>query len=53
MELIFSLIWAVVFAWWCYDIAEGNGRNTTLAIVLGAFFGILAVIGYYIAGQKE
>lgn len=53
MEFIFTLL--VVFLWGyiCYRMAEKRGRDTTLAAVLGALFGIFAVIGYAIAGDKK
>lgn len=53
MESIISLlIWALM-ALWCKKIAEDNHRDTTIAIILGILFGIFAVIGYYIAGEKK
>ena len=53
MESIISLlIWALM-ALWCKKIAENNHRDTTIAIILGILFGIFAVIGYYIAGEKK
>lgn len=53
MESILSLLLWAAMAFWCYNIAEKNGRNTTLAAILGFFLGIFAVVGYYIAGKKE
>lgn len=49
--IITLLIWALM-GFWCYKIAEKNGRDTTLAAVLGVVFGIFAVLGYAIAGKK-
>jgi amino acid transporter len=40
-------------SFWCYNIAEKNGRNTTLAAILGFIFGIFAAVGYYVAGKKQ
>ena len=40
-------------AFLCYKIAEKNGRSKNLAIFLGIFFGIFAVIGYLIIGETE
>ena len=37
----------------CYRMAEKRNRDTTLAAVLGALFGVFAVIGYAIAGDKK
>lgn len=50
MELL--LIWALMI-WGSYKLAEKNGRDTGLAIVLGFFFGIFAVVGYLLAGPKN
>ena len=33
-------------------MAENRGRDATLGAILGALFGLLAVIGYAIAGHK-
>lgn len=52
MELLSLILWALC-GWACYSIAEKNGRNSALAAVLGVFFGLLAVVGYAIAGKKE
>ena len=34
-------------------MAEKRHRDTTLAALLGAIFGVFAVIGYAIAGDKD
>lgn len=52
MELFIQLIVIILMSVWCYNIADKNGRDTTLAAILGFLFGIFAVIGYYIAGKK-
>ena len=44
------IIW-MVFAGICWYIADKNGRNVPLAVVLGFLLGIFAVIGYAIAGS--
>jgi hypothetical protein len=33
-------------------MAEKRNRDTVIAAILGALFGVLAVIGYAIAGDK-
>lgn len=38
----------VALGYWCYTIAKRKGRSVGLAIFMGIFFGLLAVIGYYI-----
>lgn len=42
----------VLLALWCKKIAEKNHRDEGIAVLLGILFGIFAVIGYYIAGEK-
>lgn len=50
---VFSIIIWILFGFACYKIAENQGRNVWLALVLGILFGIFAVIGYLIAGNKK
>lgn len=52
MDIIFTLLVAVLWGYICYKMAENRGRDTVIAAVLGALFGIFAVIGYAIAGDK-
>lgn len=53
MDFIFTfLVWALC-GFGCYKLAENQGRDTTLAAVLGVLFGVFAVIGYAIAGPKK
>jgi hypothetical protein len=49
MEILLWILCGVV----CYFIAQKNGRNEWLALVLGALFGLLAIIGYLIAGKPK
>ena len=37
----------------CYTIAKKNGRNPILALVLGFFFSLIALIVYLIIGKKK
>lgn len=53
MDFIFYLLVAILWGYICYRMAEKRGRDTFLAAVLGALFGIFAVIGYAIAGDKR
>ena len=53
MDFILTLVVWALCGWGCYKIAEKNGRDTTLAAVLGVFFGLFAVLGYAIAGKKS
>lgn len=53
MEFMFTLLIAILWGYICYRMAEKRGRDTFLAAVLGAAFGIFAVIGYAIAGDKQ
>ena len=53
MEFISTLLIAILWGYICYRMAEKRGRDTFLAAILGAIFGIFAVIGYAIAGDKQ
>ena len=53
MEFISSLLFLILWGYICYRMAEKRGRDTFLAAVLGALFGVFAVIGYAIAGDKR
>ena len=53
MEFILTLVIWFLCGFGCYKIAENNGRDTTLAAVLGVLFGVFAVLGYAIAGKKK
>lgn len=52
MEFTSVLLW-LFFGWACYKLAEKQGRNEILGAVLGVVFGVFAVIGYWIAGDKN
>ena len=52
MDVIFSILVAVLWGYICYRMAENRGRDATLGAILGALFGVFAVIGYAIAGDK-
>lgn len=47
--LIMSIIWSFI----CYKMAESRDRNAILGAILGFLFGLIAVIGYAIVGDKE
>ena len=53
MSTIISIAVCALFGWLCYNMAEKRDRNTTIGAVLGCLFGIFAVIGYAIAGEKK
>ena len=53
METFVSVLIGVLLALWCKKIAEKNHRDSSIAIIVGLLFGIFAVIGYYIAGEKN
>ena len=53
MEFIFTLLVAFLWGYICYRMAEKRGRDVTIAAILGALFGVFAVIGYAIAGYKN
>ncbi|MBO5805744.1 MAG: hypothetical protein J6R10_02655 [Tidjanibacter sp.] len=52
MELITILVW-IACGFGCYKLAERQGRNVTIAAVLGVLLGVFAVLGYLIAGDKK
>lgn len=49
---IVALIIRIIFAVWCYCVAKDEQRNPIIAAILAFIFGLFAVIGYYIAGDK-
>lgn len=53
MSTLISLAICALFGWICYNMADKRGRNAVLGAVLGVLFGLLAVIGYAIAGDKK
>ena len=53
MGFIFVFLIAIFWSYICYKMAERRGRDPFLAAGLGAIFGIFAVIGYTIAGDKQ
>ena len=53
MEFIFSLLVAALWSYVCYNMAVKRNRDGIYGIILGALFGIFAVIGYAIAGDKK
>lgn len=53
MEFIFKFLAVILWGYICYKMAEKRGRDTFLAAILGALFGVIAVIGYAIAGDKQ
>ena len=52
MEFIFTLLVSFLWGYVCYRMAEKRHRDPILGAVLGALFGIFAVVGYAIAGDK-
>ena len=53
MEILVTIFFAVLWGYICYRMAEKRNRDAALGAILGACFGILAVIGYAIAGDKK
>ena len=53
MEFIFTILEAFLWGYICYRMAEKRNSDTTLAAILGALFGVFAVAGYAIAGNKN
>lgn len=50
-EFLLTFGICLLFAYWCFRIAKANGRDETLAAILGFLFGIIAVVGYYLIGK--
>ena len=50
MEILILVVW-LALAYWCSVIADNNGRNRGIAIVMGILFGIFAVIIYAMIGK--
>ena len=53
MEIILSVAIAGLMGYWCYTIAQKNGRSEVLAGFMGFLFGICAVLVYYILGKTD
>ena len=53
MDFIFTLLIWGLCGFGSYKMAETQGRDATLAAVLGVLFGVFAVVGYAIAGPKR
>ena len=53
MDFIFTPLVIILWGYICYKMAEKRGRDTFIAAILGALFGVFAVIGYAIAGDKQ
>ena len=56
MEILIFLIQLAISSliiYWGCKVAQDNKRNVPVAAVLCFLFGIFAVIGYYIAGEKN
>lgn len=50
--MVAVIIW-IACAIWCYALAQKQGRNPLIGGALGLLLGFIAVIGYYIAGNKK
>ena len=53
MDMILTILFAILWGYICCKMAEKRGRDTVIGALLGAIFGIFAVIGYAIAGEKQ
>lgn len=53
MDILFSIILWILCSCACYKIAKKNGRDTTLAVILGLIFGIFAVLTYVFIGEES
>ena len=53
MEILFNILLMILWGVLCSRMAENRHRDSTIGFVLGALFGLFAVIGYAIAGDKK
>ena len=53
MEILFNILLMILWGVLCSRMAENRHSDSTIGFVLGALFGLFAVIGYAIAGDKE
>lgn len=53
MELFIMIVVAALFAWLCSAMAETRNRNTTTWAIMGALFGVFAVIVLALVGKVE
>ncbi len=51
--MVYGIIAQVILALCCYYVAQRNGRNPWLALILGVIFGIVTLIVYVIIGKKK
>lgn len=53
MEFMFTILMSILWGYICYRMAEKRNRDAILGAILGALFGVFAVAGYAIAGNKN
>lgn len=53
MEILFNILLIILWGVLCSRMAENRHRDSIIGFVLGALFGLFAVIGYAIAGDNE
>ena len=53
MDFLFTIVWCGLWGTLVMKMAEYRNRDKTIGFVLGALFGLIAVIGYWIAGKKR
>lgn len=53
MEFIFTFLVTFLWGYICYNMAVKRGRDGVYGAIFGGLFGIFAVIGYWIAGDKK
>ncbi|MBR6989878.1 MAG: hypothetical protein IKH95_08635 [Bacteroidaceae bacterium] len=51
--MTYGIIAQIILALCCYYVANKNGRNPWLALILGVLFGIITLIVYVIIGKKK
>ena len=48
MEFIFTLLVVILWGYICYKMAEKRGRDTFIAAILGALFGVMSINKAYL-----
>lgn len=51
--VVVTLMFGVLWAWACYQMAKGKGYDGGGAAVVGFMFGLFAVIVYAVLPKKE
>lgn len=53
MEILFNILLMILWGALCSRMAKNRNRDSIIGFILGALFGLIAVIGYAIAGDNK